>query len=273
MAKKLRTRKHRVVLNRSYGGDIGIGLFLVLMGAFLFIPMYYTVVQSLKPLDELWMFPPRFYVMSPTFNNFKDLFTLMSSSWVPFSRYIFNTVFISVAGTFGNLLLSSMCAYALAKIKFPGRNFIFAVIVASLMFHSTVSAIANFITLSALGWIDTYLARIVPAWCTSLGLYLMKQFMETNVNNAVLESSRIDGATEWKTFWVIAMPMVKPAWLTLIVYSFKDLWNSGASIYMGPDSLRAFVQEPEKESGGCLIPFPLPKHTETLYSARGIVYV
>ena len=164
----------------------------------------------------------------------------MNESWVPFSRYIFNTVFISVAGTFGNLLLSSMCAYALAKIKFPGNKTIFGIIVASLMFHSTVSAIANFITLSTLGWIDTYLARIVPAWCTSLGLYLMKQFMETNVNNAVLESARIDGATEWKTFWVIAMPMVKPAWLTLIVYSFKDLWNSGASIYIQSEQLKSF---------------------------------
>ncbi len=240
MAKKLRTRKHRVVLNRSYGGDIGIGLFLFLMGLFLFLPMYYTVIQSLKPLDELWMFPPRFYVTSPTLRNFKDLFNLMNESWVPFSRYIFNTVFISVLGTFGNLLLSSMCAYALAKIKFPGGKTIFAVIVASLMFHSTVSAIANFITLSALGWIDTYLARIVPAWCTSLGLYLMKQFMETNVNNAVLESARIDGATEWKTFWVIAMPMVKPAWLTLVCYSFKDLWNSGASIYIQSEQLKSF---------------------------------
>ena len=240
MAKKLRTRKHRVVLNRSYSGDIGITLFLILMGSFLFIPMYYTVVQSLKPLDELWMFPPRFYVISPTLRNFKDLFNLMNESWVPFSRYIFNTVFISVAGTFGNLLLSSMCAYALAKIKFPGNKTIFGIIVASLMFHSTVSAIANFITLSTLGWIDTYLARIVPAWCTSLGLYLMKQFMETNVNNAVLESASIDGATEWKTFWVIAMPMVKPAWLTLIVYSFKDLWNSGASIYIQSEQLKSF---------------------------------
>ncbi|MBQ7969020.1 MAG: carbohydrate ABC transporter permease [Clostridia bacterium] len=237
---KLRTRKHRVVLNRSYGGDLGITFFLVLMGAFLFIPMYYTVIQSLKPLDELWMFPPRFYVTNPTFKNFKDLFNLMNESWVPFSRYIFNTVFISVAGTFGNLLLSSMCAYALAKIKFPGSKSIFAIIVASLMFHSTVSAIANFITMSKLGWIDTYLSRIVPAWCTSLGLYLMKQFMETNVNNAVLESARIDGATEWKTFWVIAMPMVKPAWLTLIVYSFKDLWNSGASIYIQSEQLKSF---------------------------------
>ena len=240
MAKKLRTRKHRVVLNRSYGGDIGIGIFLLLMGLFLFLPMYYTVIQSLKPLDELWMFPPRFYVVSPTFKNFKDLFNLMNSSWVPFSRYIFNTVFISVAGTFGNLLLSSMCAYALAKIKFPGGKTIFAIIVASLMFHSTVSAIANFITLSWLGWIDTYLARIVPAWCTSLGLYLMKQFMETNVNNSVLESARIDGATEWKTFWVIAMPMVKPAWLTLVCYSFKDLWNAGATIYIQSEQLKSF---------------------------------
>jgi len=240
MSKKLRTRKHRVVLNRSYGGDIGIGFFLLLMGLFLFLPMYYTVVQSLKPLDELWMFPPRFYVSSPTFKNFSDLFNLMNPSWVPFSRYIFNTVFISVTGTFGNLLLSSMCAYALAKIKFPGGKSIFAIIVASLMFHSTVSAIANFITLSTLGWIDTYFARIIPAWCTSLGLYLMKQFMETNVNNSVLESARIDGATEWRTFWVIAMPMVKPAWLTLVCYSFKDLWNSGASIYIQSEQLKTF---------------------------------
>ena len=133
-----------------------------------------------------------------------------------------------------------MCAYALAKIKFPGRKTIFAIIVASLMFHSTVSAIANFITLSALGWIDTYFARIIPAWCTSLGLYLMKQFMETNVNNAVLESARIDGATEWKTFWVIAMPMVKPAWLTLIIYSFQGLWNQGASMYIHSEQLKSF---------------------------------
>lgn len=240
MAKRLRTRKHRVVLNRSRGGDFGIGLFLVLMGSFLFIPMYYTVIQSLKPLDELWMFPPRFYVISPTVKNFKDLVSLMSESWVPFSRYIFNTVFISVTGVAGNLLFSSMCAYALAKIKFPGRIGIFKLIVMSLMFHTTVAAIANYITLSVLHWIDTYLAIIIPAFASTLGLYLMKQFMETNVNNAVLESARIDGCTEWRTFWVIAMPMVKPAWLTLIVYSFQSLWNTGTSIYIQSEQLKSF---------------------------------
>lgn len=240
MARKLRTRKHRVVLNRSRGGDVGIAIFLILMGSFLFLPMLYTILQSLKPLDELWMFPPRFYVISPTLKNFKDLYMLMSDSWVPFSRYIFNTVFISVAGTVGNLLFSSMCAYALAKIKFPGSKGIFKLIVASLMFHTTVSAIANYITLSTLRWIDTYLAIIIPAWGSTLGLYLMKQFMESSVNNAVLESARIDGAGEWKTFWTIAMPMVKPAWLTLIVYSFQHLWNAGTSIYIQSEQLKSF---------------------------------
>lgn len=238
--KKLRTRKHAVVLNRSVGGDVGISVMLVIMGLFMFIPMYYTVIQALKPMDEMFVFPPRFYVVSPTLKNFRDLFILMGDSWVPFSRYIFNTVFISVVGTFGNLMLSSMAAYALAKIKFPGAGWIFQVVVLSLMFHATVTGIANFITMSALGWVDTYLAIIVPAWGSTLGLYLMKQFMETTVSDSVLESARLDGANEFYTFFRIAMPIVKPAWLTLIVYSFNGLWAQGASIYIQSEQLKTF---------------------------------
>ena len=237
---KLRTRKHKVVLARSAGGDAGISFILIILGLFMFLPMYYVIIQSLKPLDELWMYPPRFYVMAPTFKNYRDLFTLMNISWVPFSRYIFNTVFTSVAGTFGHLLLASMAAYALAKIKFPGRNAMFQMVQMSLMFNATVTAITQFILMSALGWLDSYLAIIVPAWCSSLGLYLMKQFMDTNVNDSVLESARLDGAGEFKTFWVIAMPMVKPAWLTLIIYSFQGLWNAGASMYIYSEQYKSF---------------------------------
>ena len=240
MGKKLRTRKHKVVLNRSAGGDAGITVVLTLLGAFMFLPMVYVVMQSLKPLDELWMFPPRFYVINPTFKNYRDLFMLMNTSWVPFSRYIFNTVFTSIAGTVGNLFFSSLAAYAMAKIKFPGGKGMFKTVRMSLMFHSTVTGITSFIIMSALGWVDTYWAIIVPAWATSLGLYLMKQFMETNVSDAVLESARLDGASELRTFWVIAMPMVKPAWLTLIIYSFQDLWNKGASIYIHSEQLKSF---------------------------------
>ncbi len=225
---------------RSAGGDAGISVILIILGIFMFLPMYYIIIQSLKPLDELWMYPPRFYVMSPTFKNYKDLFTLMNISWVPFSRYIFNTVFTSVAGTFGHLFLASLAAYALAKIKFPGRNGMFQMVQMSLMFNATVTAITQFILMSALGWLDSYAAIIVPAWSSSLGLYLMKQFMDTNVNDSVLESARLDGAGELRTFWVIAMPMVKPAWLTLIIYSFQGLWNAGASMYIYSEQYKSF---------------------------------
>ena len=240
MAKKLRVRGHKVVLNRSAGGDTGITIVLALLGAFMFLPMVYVVMQSLKPLDELWMFPPRFFVRHPTFKNYRDLFSLMNTSWVPFSRYIFNTVFVSVAGTFGHLFLASLAAYAMAKIKFPGGRGMFKLVRTSLMFHSTVTAITSFIIMTALGWVDTYWALIVPAWCSTMGLYLMRQFMQTNVSDSVLESARLDGASELRTFWTIAMPMVKPAWLTLIIYSFQGLWNQGSSVYIHSEQLKSF---------------------------------
>ena len=237
---KLRTRGHRVVLNRSAGGDTGITIMLTFLGLFMFVPMYYVVIQSLKPLDELFMFPPRFYVIRPTLENFGDLFTLMSDSWVPFSRYIFNTVFITICGTLGNLIFASMAAYSLAKLKFPGRNAIFQIIVMSLMFHSTVNQVTHFIILSAFGWIDTYLSIIVPSMAGTMGLYLMKQFMESSVPDTVLESARLDGSSEFRIYLTIAMPMVKPAWLTLMVECFKNLWNSGSSIYIHSEELKTF---------------------------------
>ncbi len=240
MARKIRVRNHKVVLNRSAGGDAGITVMLVILGVLMFIPMYFSVMTSLKPLDELWIFPPKFYVINPTFKNYSDLFKLMSTSWVPFSRYIFNTVLITVAGTFGNLCLGSLAAYALSKIPFPGRKGIFQMIVLSLMFVSTVTGIANFITFSFLGLVDNLLAIILPACCSTLGLYLMKQFMDSSVSNEALESARLDGAGEFRVFWSIAMPMVKPAWLTLIVYSFQGLWNTGSSIYIQSEQLKTF---------------------------------
>ena len=241
MAKaKLRTRGHKVVLNRSRSGDAGITVMLTLMGAFMFLPMLYVVMQSLKPLDELWMFPPRFFVVNPTLSNFSDLFSLMSDSWVPFSRYIFNTVFITVVGTFLYVFVASLAAYSLSKLKFPGKKLMFSLVVTSLMFHSTVNQVSHFIILSTLGWVDTYLAIIVPILATPLGLYLIKQFMESSVHDSVLESARLDGASELRIYWTIAMPMVKPAVLTLIVQTVQTLWNTGASIYIHSEQLKTF---------------------------------
>ncbi len=236
---KLRTRRHRVVLSRSAGGDAGITVILTILGAFMFLPMVYAISQAFKPLDELWMYPPRFFVRNPTLKNFSDLFTLMNDSWVPFSRYIFNTVFTTIMGTFGHLFIASMCAYALAKIKFPGGKFVFKTIRMSLMFSSTVGGITSFMIMTALHLVDSYLAIIIPAWGATMGLYLMKQHMESTVPDTVLESARLDGASEIRTYWTIAMPMVKPAWLTLIILSFQGLWQQGSSIYIYSEQLKS----------------------------------
>lgn len=160
------------------------------------------------------------------------MLTVMSNSLVPFSRYLFNTVFITVAGTAGNILLASMCAFPLAKKSFPGRNLIFKTIVLTLMFNTTVTAIPNYITMAKLGWIDSLASIVVPAFATPLGLYLIKQFMEQAVPDALLEAARIDGAGQVRIFFRIVMPIVKPAWMTLILLSVQSLWNTGASNYI-----------------------------------------
>lgn len=225
-------------LNRSRLGNSGIYFVLTILGIFMLLPMIYTISSSLKPLDELWVFPPRFFVRNPTLNNFKDLFRVLSESVVPFSRYLFNTILIAVVGTAGHVILASMCAYALSKHTFPGSKLMFQVIVITLMFNATVTAIPNFMIMTWLHLLDNYAALILPAFGSTLGLYLMKQFMEQMLNDSVIEAARIDGAGEWRIFIRIVMPMVKPAWLTLIIFSFKDLWNIGGTTYIHTEELK-----------------------------------
>ncbi len=238
--KKLRTRRHSVVLNRSRSGDAGITVLLVLLGAFMFLPLWYQIANALKPLGELNMTPPRFYVMKPTLKNFADLFTNINSTWVPMSRYIFNTVLISVGATVGCLILGSMSAYSISKIRFPGHKIIMNIIVYSLMISSTVQALTNFVVYVALGWLNTYYISIVPVWASTLGLYLMKQFIDSNVSDEMIEAARIDGASELYIFGRIVMPLVKPAWLTLIITTFQSVWNAGASPYVWSEQLKTF---------------------------------
>lgn len=233
--KKLHKRGKQ--LGRSTGGNIALYIFLGLMGAFMLLPLVYAVSNAFKPLDELFVFPPKFFVRNPTWDNFSDLFTIMGKSWVPFSRYVFNTLFITAAGTVGCVLFTSMGAYALTKGKFPGNQTIFKVIVVSLMFSGYVTAIPNYLVLAKLGWIDTYLSVIVPAFGMPMGLFLTKQYMES-IPDSLLEAARIDGASEWKIFWRIAMPMARPAWVTVIIFSVQNLWNSKASNLIYSEDLK-----------------------------------
>lgn len=212
--------------------------FMLFFAALMALPLVYAVSNSLKPLSELWLFPPRFFVNNPTLKNFKDLFGLMSGSWVPFSRYVFNTLLISVIGTGGHVFIASMCAFSISKLRFFGSRVLFRIIVYSLMFNSSVTGIVSFVIICRLGLMNSHLSIILPAFSSSLGLYLMKQFMESMVHDTLLEAAKIDGANEWKMFLKIVMPLVKPAWLTLIIFLFQGLWNTGASVYIQSEELK-----------------------------------
>lgn len=231
--KRLKRRKP----NRSRGGDVGIYLILILFGAFFAYPLIFAINNAFKPLDEIFLFPPKLFVQKPTLDNFQDLFVIMGKSWVPFSRYIFNTVFITAAGTIGHLIIASMGAFVLAKYKFPGSKLFFQLVILALMFSTYVTAIPNYLIMTKLHWVDTYLAVIIPAFASPMGLFLMKQFME-GIPDSLIEAAKIDGAKEGAVFMRVVMPMVKPAWLTLIIFSIQNLWNNKASNFIYSEELK-----------------------------------
>lgn len=227
-------------VNRSRGGNLMSLLFLLLLAAFMLLPMVFVVSNAFKPLDELFIYPPRLLVNKPTLDNFSSMMKLMSQSWVPFSRYLFNTVFLTAAGTLLHLIFASLAAYPLARHKFMGRDLIFGAIVLSLMFSGSVTQIPSYIIITRIRLLDSHLATLLPAIQYSLGLYLIKQFMET-IPDSIIEAARIDGASEWRIWAQVAMPMVKPAWLTLIILMIQSLWNT-ISPYTFSEELKTLPQ-------------------------------
>ena len=231
-------RISRAGLARSVGGNVVNFLLLCIIAAFMALPLLYVVSNAFKPLNEIFVYPPRLYVIHPTVGNFSDLASLMSQSWIPFSRYIFNSVFVTVVSTFVQIIFVSMAAYVLEKREFPGRKVFFKVVVTSLMFSGSVTAVPNYIIMNGLGMVNTYWAMILPAIASSMGLFLMKQFVATSVPTAILEAARVDGARELTIFWRIVMPLVKPAWLTLIIFAFQSIWATNGNGYIYTETLK-----------------------------------
>ena len=222
---------------RSFWGDLLNFLFLAILGIIMLIPVVFSVSNAFKPLDELFVFPPRFFVRHPTFDNFRILPSLFSDSLVPLSRYILNTLFITVAGTAGSIVIASMAAYVLEKKKFRMREGIFKLVVNTLMFTPAVTAIPSFLIMSKLGFINSYAAILIPTVGSSLNVFLIKQFM-VGVPNTILEAARIDGSGEQRIFWSIVMPSVKPAWMTLIIFCIQNLWGATGGNYIYNEELK-----------------------------------
>jgi len=235
--------------NRSIAGDLFLYLFLLIVAVAMVFPLVFAVEAALKPLDELYKFPPKVFAQNPTLDNFADLFVTMGKSWVTFPRYLFNTVFITAVGTAGHLIIASMGAFVLAKYEFPGGKAFFKLVTISMMFSGYVTSIPNYVIMNRLHLIDSYWAIILPAFASSMGLFLMKQFME-GIPMALIEAAKIDGANEWKVFFNIIMPNVKPAWLTLIIFSVQRLWNDRAGTFIYSEEKKTLVFALSQVGGG-----------------------
>ena len=237
MSVKMHRIKKTKRVNRSTGGNILVFIMLVVLGGFMLLPVLYTVVQAFKPMEELFIFPPRFTVQNPTLKNFKLIGQQVDNLWVPFSRYTFNSVFVSAAGTAGNVVIASMAAYPLAKNDFPGKKFLFKIVTVALLFSGGVLGLAQYIIMAKLHMINTYWALILPSVATPMGLFLMKQFME-GISTSLLEAARIDGMNEFQIYWSIVMPNVKPAWLTMIIFAFQGMWSMTGGNFIYKEELK-----------------------------------
>ncbi len=229
---EVKVRKNNKKITASRGGNICIFLFLCLTGIFMVFPIYYAVIQSFKPIEELFVFPPKLYVLNPTTKNYSDMFEVAASLWVPLSRYVFNSFFVSLVVTVCNVFVCCCAAFVLAKCKFPGNAFLNKVIVTALLFSSQATWIIQFLVMATLRMIDTYWALILPSIATPLGLFLMRQSMST-IHDSMIEAAKVDGAGLFRICWQVVVPNQKPAIMTLIIFAFQDAWNkqSGTIIY------------------------------------------
>ena len=219
----VKNQLHR--FTRSKFGSFLFFAILISGGLFSVLPLVYCITTSFKPLDELLIFPPTlFTVKRPTIANYTAIPDLLSGLSVPITRYAFNSIFVSIIGTFLSVIISAMAAFVLSKTEMKFNKLIFTVVQFSLLFNAYTLSVPQYIVYSKIGIINTYLAYIVPAAASSMGVFLMKQYMEGSIPEALLEAARIDGAGPYRIFFQIAIPMVKPCIMTLMLFGFRDAW-------------------------------------------------
>lgn len=215
-------------VNRSVGGNMVLLLVIMLLGAFMIIPFLYAILQSLKPTEEIFAFPPRFWVNHPTLDNYFMLTQALEDTWVPLGRYVLNSLIVTTVATAGQILVAAMGAFPLAKMQFKGKNVINKIITYALLFTAPVTAFPQYIIMAKVGLVNTYFAMILPPMAAPLGIFLLKNFM-VQLPNGVLEAARIDGASNFQVMRKIALPNVLPALWTLVIFTTQSVWNGGST--------------------------------------------
>ncbi len=217
-------------------------IILLPLAAFMLLPMVFIFSHAFKPPDELFAYPPRFFVINPTFKNFTDLFSKMSSSGVPVSRYLFNSVVVTGVTIAASILVSSTAAYALSKKRFKLKQALFAINTVALMFVPIAVTIPRFLVIQRLGLMDTFWVHVLPALAMPVGLFLIKQFID-GIPDEIIEAARIDGANDLSIYFQIILPMIKPALATIAILTFQATWNNAetSSLFINDESLKTFA--------------------------------
>lgn len=241
-APEKRERPFSKRFTRTRLGNFMYFFFLTAAGLFSVLPLIYAVTTSFKPIDELLIFPPTFFVKRPTVINYISLPNLLSNLQIPLSRYVFNSLFVSIVTTFFYIIISAMAAFVLCKATFKGRNLIFMIVQFALMFNTYTLAIPQYLIVSGTKMIDSYWVYILPSLASTLGVFLMKQYIEGYVPDALLEAASIDGAGYYRIFWQIVMPIIRPAWLTVTLFSFRDIWSAVPNGTIFSEALKTLPQ-------------------------------
>jgi len=219
---------------------------LLPIAVFMIMPLVFIIDHAFKPLNELFAFPPRFFVIRPTLDNFQALFESRFAGGVPISRYLFNSLFVSGVVVFLTVIISTMAAYALSKKQFKMKKVMFEVNTLALMFVPIAVAIPRYLIIANLGLVDTMFAHVLPLLAMPVGLFLVKQFID-QLPNELIEAARIDGAGDFRIYWNIVMPLIKPAIATMAILAFQAVWNNieTSEIFVNDESLRtmAFYME------------------------------
>jgi len=215
---------------------------LIPFSVLMLLPIIFILNQAFKPQSELFAYPPRFFVRQPTFDNFVELLRVISSSGVPFSRYLFNSLIITLVGVFLAILFTALAAYALSKMKFKGKKFLFELNTIALMFVPVAVQIPRYIIVAQSGLIDTYAAHILPVITMPVAMFLVKQFVD-QIPNDYIEAAKIDGASEMQIFFHIIVPIILPALATVGILAFQMIWNdtSTSTLFINDETKRSLA--------------------------------
>ena len=242
--------------SRMVGSGVGVKrsvvtAFMIFLVAFTALPLIYIVNAAFKPLDELFLFPPTFFVKHPTGKNFRDLVISLGSSTVPFLRYVFNSLFVSLCVVIGTVIISSTAAFALSKLKLPFKAFWFNLIISALMFSNHVTTIPRYLVIESMGLYNSYTALILPQIAVAYNVFLMKQFLD-QYPDQIMEAAHIDGAGDFLTFIKIVFPGQKPVVATMVVLTFVSCWNDFFSplVYTSSQTMKTLPLALQTISGG-----------------------